>query len=224
MTRMFGFITKTWNPLGGECLHNCYGGNCWAKRFAKNTPTLGAIYGGPPRLLANKMTEVFTEKDFVFVASMNDLFGDWVPSDLIQSVIDRVAFISRAKYLFLTKNPKRYLEFDFKGHMTAGATIETNREMVLGDTPRREDRIEAMARFAGHKFLSIEPILDFDLTGFEYAITDKIKPEFVAVGYDNYAIGLPEPPLAKTKLLIEHLRKKNIVVYEKTLREPIGGD
>jgi hypothetical protein len=65
--------------------------------------------------------------------------------------------------------------------------------------------------------VSIEPIMDFDLETFVQWISD-IKPILVHVGYDNYNSNLPEPPLSKTKQLIEHLRKFTTVKIL-TLRE-----
>ncbi|MDR1300063.1 MAG: phage Gp37/Gp68 family protein [Oscillospiraceae bacterium] len=45
----------------------------------------------------------------IFVGSMCDLFGDWVPDEWIKAVFDACAAAPQHKYLFLTKNPKRYL-------------------------------------------------------------------------------------------------------------------
>jgi hypothetical protein len=69
------------------------------------------------------------------------------------------------------------------------------------------------------RFISIEPILDFDLDEFLEAIDD-ITPEFgVAIGYDNYNHHLPEPTLEKTMALIKGLEDAGIKVYRKTLRK-----
>jgi len=35
-SKMFSFITKTWNPIaGGPCPFNCYKGGCWATKLKK---------------------------------------------------------------------------------------------------------------------------------------------------------------------------------------------
>lgn len=47
----------------------------------------------------------------IFVCSMADLFGDWVPDSWIQSVFDACKAAPQHRYLFLTKNPKRYASF-----------------------------------------------------------------------------------------------------------------
>jgi len=46
----------------------------------------------------------------VFVCSMSDLFGEWVPDSWIEAVFEACAKAPWHKYLFLTKNPKRYVE------------------------------------------------------------------------------------------------------------------
>lgn len=44
----------------------------------------------------------------VFVCSMADLFGDWVPDEWISEVFKACEKAPQHRYLFLTKNPKRY--------------------------------------------------------------------------------------------------------------------
>jgi len=46
----------------------------------------------------------------IFVCSMADLFGDWVPDEWIKAVFDACKEAPWHRYLFLTKNPKRYIE------------------------------------------------------------------------------------------------------------------
>lgn len=48
----------------------------------------------------------------VFVCSMADLFGRWVPTAWIRDVLDACQKAPQHRYLFLTKNPARYLELD----------------------------------------------------------------------------------------------------------------
>jgi protein gp37 len=49
----------------------------------------------------------------IFVGSMGDLFGDWVPEDWIIKVIGTAWFVApHHTYIFLTKNPARYADFN----------------------------------------------------------------------------------------------------------------
>lgn len=46
----------------------------------------------------------------IFVCSMADLFGDWVPDSWIEEVFAACEKAPQHNYLFLTKNPARYVE------------------------------------------------------------------------------------------------------------------
>lgn len=48
----------------------------------------------------------------IFVCSMADLFGDWVPDSWIEEVFAACEKAPQHKYLFLTKNPQRYADLD----------------------------------------------------------------------------------------------------------------
>lgn len=228
-SRMFPFITCTWNPLGGECLHKCT--YCWARKLAAEKKMLK--YQGEPRIIEKELKRQFKQDDFVFVEDMSDLFGDWVASYLLSYVFVKIQAILldnvKTQFLFLTKNPKRYYHLGNtlpRRIVILGCTIESNRDYLLSFAPRQSERISWMQRLTidyaatanYQRFLSIEPILDFDLEDFSRQII-AIEPWAVAVGYDNYANKLPEPPLAKTMQLIEALEKAGITVYRKTLRE-----
>jgi protein gp37 len=124
----------TWNPVTG-CLHDCP--YCYAKAMAENPYYATAFPTGfspafhPGRLDAPANTKIpDSRKDEigihnVFVCSMADLFGAWVPADWIQQVIDVCRKHPEFNFLFLTKNPKRYLEFAFPENAWLGATADT---------------------------------------------------------------------------------------------------
>lgn len=213
MSRMFPFITKTWNPLGGECIHHC--SYCWARKLAERYKH--KKYKGKPRLIEKEFRRVFSEKDFVFVCDMCDLFGHWVPNEFIQKVLDYIAK-SPAKFLLLTKNPERYLEFKLPLNAVAGATIESDIDYELTGPPVRE-RIRAMQQLQHPSMVSIEPVMEF--TPDFQSMIFLSYPSFVAVGYDNYGNGLEEPELEDVIALIHGFENRGIKVYRKTLREPV---
>ncbi|MEG0528254.1 MAG: DUF5131 family protein, partial [Longicatena sp.] len=66
------------------------------------------------------------------VCSMADLFGDWVPLEWIHDVIEKCVENDSNNYLFLTKNPKRYIEvlanYDLS-NMWFGTTITGSEEL-----------------------------------------------------------------------------------------------
>ena len=218
--KRFSEITETWNPVTG-CLHACR--YCWAIRLAARLAEMNvqpyAERGFAPTLVRWRLNKKFSKGAFVFVCDMGDLFGDWVPRDWILKILDTVSKNRSANFLFLTKNPKRYLDFDFGDNVVLGATVETNRHyQKISKAPQPPERLEAMIKLK-HKYkaLVIEPILDFDLEEFVYMIR-KVDPVFVVVGYDNYGNRLPEPRLEKTMKLVEKLSEFTEVRH-KTLRK-----
>jgi protein gp37 len=211
MSKMFPFITKTFNPLGGECLHNC--SYCWAKKLVKQYGM--EKYTGKARLILSELLKVFKKEDFVFVCDMCDLFGSWVPKEMIQAVLDYIAE-SPATFLLLTKNPARYLEFKIPDNCVCGATIECDMNFqVNGAAPAPFSRIEAMRKVKHRKMVSVEPIMAFT-DSFPYSLVS-IKPEFVAVGRDNYNNHLSEPSRKEIEQLNSDLEKAEIKVYRKTI-------
>ena len=51
---------------------------------------------------------------------MSDMFGDWVPDEWIEKIFDACKKADNHRYLFLTKNPKRYAELARKGLLPKG--------------------------------------------------------------------------------------------------------
>jgi len=88
----------------------------------------------------------------IFVCSMADLFGDWVPAEWIKEVLKTVKETPWHTFLFLTKNPKRYAEFEFPENCWLGVTvtgIEKNQSFLWG----------AVSGMDNIKFISYEPLL-----------------------------------------------------------------
>lgn len=46
----------------------------------------------------------------IFVCSMADLFGEWVPDEWLREIFEACDKASQHRYMFLTKNPGRYME------------------------------------------------------------------------------------------------------------------
>ncbi len=89
----------------------------------------------------------------IFVCSMADLFGDWVPDEWIEQVFEACEAAPQHKYMFLTKNGKRYLELARKGIMPDADNFWYGCSVTRPDAPF----------FFSNKcktFASIEPILE----------------------------------------------------------------
>ncbi|MDR0472328.1 MAG: phage Gp37/Gp68 family protein [Treponema sp.] len=153
----------TWNPVTG-CLHNCP--YCYArkvaKRFGKNYIGPDAIFtldkrdgfypfGFAPtfhRYCLNGPQFIKTPKN-IFVCSMADLFGRWVPDEWILRVFSACAEAPQHRYLFLTNNPSRY-EKDIEN-------ILPNDRFWFGTTVTNEKTSYYFSN-SHNTFLSIEPI------------------------------------------------------------------
>jgi len=186
----FHRITKTWNPVVG-CLHNC--SYCWVRRLAETKLSDTPRYrdGFKPQLIEHELKKKF-RNEFVFVSDMGDLFGDWVPKEWILKVIHDIENSPSSHFLFLTKNPKRYVEFIdvYPENLVLGATIETNRTYDVSKAPPVSERYNVMKELKfKRKLVSVEPIMDFDSDTFVQWMRD-INPVLVHVGYDNYKCSL----------------------------------
>lgn len=161
----------TWNPVTG-----CWGGceYCYAKRIAMRFT--GHFYPTfhPERL---SQPEKVKKSSKIFVCSMADLFGGWVPIEWQTAVIDIVKKCPQHTFQFLTKNPKRYLSCDFPDNCWLGVTI---------DKPNKAS-IDILKLKSNYKFISFEPILgdmsELNLSGIDLCIIGRdtspgaLKPE-----------------------------------------------
>ena len=90
----------------------------------------------------------------IFVCSMADLFGEWVPDKLIQAVFDACRKAPQHRYLFLTKNPDRYDALE-----DAGMITPEDQNFWLGSTVTVETRDKLHGCGFMHTFQSCEPML-----------------------------------------------------------------
>lgn len=90
----------------------------------------------------------------IFVCSMADLFGAWVPDEWIIEVLAACRRAPQHRYLFLTKNPDRYDDLEDKGIIT-----EADQNFWLGSTVTVETRDKLHWSRKLHTFQSCEPML-----------------------------------------------------------------
>ena len=221
--KMFNIVTATWNPISG-CLYNC--NYCWARDLATTKLKNSQRYskGFKPCLNQKEFSVRFDKDDLIFVSDMGDMFADFTPESWIEKVLNHVRQFPDTDFLFMTKNPRRYLDLlpSIPKNAILGATIETNiDEIVLTDkvskAPLPSVRFEAMKELDwDRKLVSIEPILDFDLDIFAEWMKD-INPIVVYVGYDNYEHKLREPTLKETTELLKRLPETSLII-RKTIR------
>lgn len=224
MTKMFtnpltGKRMKTWNIFAG-CNFDCYSGKCWARTLVATKLAKSQKYehtGFTPTFYPQELAVRFKPSDFVFIASMGDIsFATWY--DLKEVLIVVQKFIN-TQFLLQTKNPAIFLNGrSWESNLWLGATIETNRYEDYGKFSKAPTPIRRYHSFAvnshAKKFLSIEPIMDFDPEIFLSWIKD-INPQIVEVGADSCHANLPEPSPGKVKALLEALKTFVPYVVEK---------
>lgn len=87
----------------------------------------------------------------IFVCSMGDLFGEWVPDSWIEKVFRACDAAPWHTYMFLTKNPRRYMELVEQG------IIRTGDNFWYGSTATTPET-EFFWHDQLNTFVSIEPI------------------------------------------------------------------
>ncbi len=198
---MYQFVSHTWSPIKGKCSHDC--SYCYMKKWGEQ----------PPLHIDEKDLETnLGEGNFIFVGHTIDLFADDVPDIWIRQVLNRTRRYNN-KYLFQSKNPKRFIDYCedeiYPKDVLFGTTIETNRDIVESKAPsvlQRAHALNELSALGYSTMVTIEPIFDFDLD----ELLDLIvyaTPEWVNIGADSKRHGLPEPSKEKVKELIRDLEK-----------------
>jgi len=205
---MYEWITHTWNPIKG-CNYNC--SYCYIKS-RKN-------YSLKPRFSEHEMKTYLGRERFIFVCSMADMFGGWIPGEQIERILMKCRGFDN-HYLFQSKNPGRFQHFLqlFPEKTILGTTIETNRKTRdISKAPSTKERAYDMQNIRFDKEVTIEPIMDFDLHELILMIKD-ISPKFVAIGADSKGHNLHEPSSGKIKELTEELNRFTQVKIKKNLK------
>ena len=91
----------------------------------------------------------------IFVCSMADLFGEWVPDEWIEEVFTACEKAPQHRYLFLTKNPKRY------GELAKAGKLPQRENMWYGSTLDSMSARRYPGRFRDNTFVSIEPLTEY---------------------------------------------------------------
>jgi DNA repair photolyase len=205
MSNMYDFVNgKTWNPIGGECWHKCH--YCYVSSLKDRFPAIKKKYSGDP-YLDDKAFKSLGKGHFYFVGSMVDFLADNVPDWMIIKSLEHCQKYDN-QYLLQTKNPRRFNQFtNFYPEKTIlCTTIETNR-YTGSRAPWARGRALAMEKLQFDKYVTIEPIMVFELDRMLNLI-DIVKPVQVNIGANsNSKIKLPEPSPDKIKELIEELEK-----------------
>lgn len=182
----------TWNPQSG-CLHHC--SYCYMRRMR--------MYDMTPKYHPERLLEPDKKKKpaKIFVGSSGDMFGKWVPGANIKLILDLCKSCQQHTFQFLTKNPRRYHDFEFGKNCWLGTTV---------DSAVHASRLIHLS-MRGHKpvmFCSFEPLLtpmdDVSLIGLNWII----------IGANSNRVA-ELPPKKWIDDLIKRARQKHIAVWVK---------
>jgi len=211
-----GWVSHTWNTVKGKCPHDC--SYCYMKRF-------------PQKELRFDEKELKTDLGHgnkIFVGSSCDMWADKIPTKWTFETVVHCCRASECNtFIFQSKNPKKYLEYGLPKNVIVGTTIETNKQFEqMGVSPIPYERAINMSYLRTLKkcktFLTIEPIMDFDIGEFLELIIETCKPDFVNIGADSGNNHLPEPNKEKVLELIAELKKFTIVKIKDNLKRITG--
>ena len=96
----------------------------------------------------------------IFVCSMADLFGDWVPDEWIEKVFAACRMAPWHRYLFLTKNPRRYCKLLEKGRLPLDKNMWYGTTVTNHQDCSRAKELCILSPHHPNTFLSLEPLLE----------------------------------------------------------------
>ena len=169
----------TWNPIAG-CKHGCQWtmpdgkvAICYADTVASGVAQKAYPEGfdhhyWKPDLLGKPLNVKTPSK--IFVGSMADVFGHWVPDEQIEAVLDVCRQAHWHTFQFLTKNAKRLTNFSYPPNVWLGVSVPPSEMFGKPLTLDQQKRWYTVAlnclckTDARIKWTSIEP-LSWDCSG-----------------------------------------------------------
>lgn len=209
----------SWNPVTG-CLHGCR--YCYARELAERESYAASYPVGFTPLFhherleapANTRVPANAETDprrgRVFVCSMADLYGKWVPREWIEEVHAACIANPQWEYLFLTKFPSRYLDVELPPTAWVGTSVDTQRRVNIAE--------QSFRRISGVrvKWLSLEPLLEplvfTDIGAFDWIV---IGSQTRTVQPGGEVVAEFAPPFDWVANIVRQAREANVPVYLK---------
>lgn len=152
----------------------------------------------------------------IFVGAMADVFGEWVPDEWIDKIIDICLERPQHNYLFLTKNPERYTEYGVpagKEFMWYGTTITCEADA---------DRFNLLPALC-NTFVSIEPLLE-DIEPEKHNVMFKQVGWIIIGAETGRKKNKVEPKFDWIKKIVLEADSRGVPVFMKDSLIPIVGE
>ncbi len=219
----------TWNPTGG-CLHGCTWKmpdgsvtECYAKTVAERVASSAYQQGFEhhywrPHALNEPL--LLKEPSGIFVGSMADLFGHWVPDEQIWQVLEVMKQAHWHTFQTLSKYPVRLPEFNpFPPNVWVGVSLPAGHLMkpeggarALKVYLRHMEQVQANIRF-----MSIEPLWFDAVPVFEDWLQthERLPFEWVIIGAASSGRTIFQPKAEWVQSLLDIFDDQQISVFFK---------
>jgi len=158
--------------------------------------------------------------EFIWACSSGDI--TFAKPEWMHKILEVIRRYPDRTFLLQTKNPIVFKYYEpYPANVVLDTTIETNRDDLywgISKAPLPSERFKDFLTVEHpRKFVTIEPVLEFDLEELVRWIR-RISPERVYLGYDSKNCNLPEPELQKV-LELERQLKAFTKVKRKLIRK-----
>lgn len=223
---MYGDSIKQWNPFVG-CEFNCiYCKKSFQAQMKRQLHNCRSCYDYIAHFHEDRLKNYLPRTEpalhqFIFTCSSSDV--SFCKPEWFLLILERIRSLPDRKFLIQSKDPSYFKQFqgEIPENCHLGITLETNRDIgyeKISKAPLPSKRFKDFLYLDFlSKFVTIEPILEFDLDDFVF-ILKMLAPERVYIGYDTKKTKLQEPSLEKTMELVDQLKKFTIVKL-KLIRE-----
>lgn len=143
----------------------------------------------------------------IFVCSMADLFGEWVPKNWIESILKIVKQCPQHTFQFLTKNPERYYNYFADPEVPALENWWIGASASICNTAHT--RSECLSFMNANTFMSFEPLHENIVEYTEWGALD-----WVIVGAQT-GPGAKKPKKQWVENIISYCRAYDIPVFLK---------
>ncbi len=226
VSRGIEWTDYTWNPVAG-CLHGCRwrmpddsSAICYAENTAEGTASafypkgFAHHYWNPDRLEEPLRVR---KPSKIFLDSMSDLMGAWVPDEQIEAVLDVCRRATWHTFQLLTKNAPRLLKFSFPKNVWVGAS--TPPDFMFNRILKRHHRERMLHRTLDVladvevpvNWVSVEP-LSWDVSEVFKA---HLPVSWVVIGAASNGRTIYQPDISFVRGLLTVLDKQGVKVFFK---------